>query len=146
VIISTISVLSKLSHLPSDFSAFYLHYPAIAGIMAARTFSALLAVSATAVAQQTTWGSVVFTYHGEKTPTLNNGPYNLSPLGASQLYLAGQAIRERYISPPNNGSVITDPAPINGISKDAIDNSQLDILSTDDEFISASGLAFMQGQ
>ena len=113
--------------------------------MAARTFAALLAVSATTFAEQTTWGSVVFTYHGEKTPEFNNGPYNLSPLGASQLYLAGQAVRERYVSPPDNASLIT-AAPINGISEYAIDNAQLEILSTDDEFISTSGLAFMQGQ
>jgi hypothetical protein len=58
---------------------------------------------------------------------------------------AGSFLRNRNINPPANGSELSAPAPINGISVQSIDNSQLYVLSTDDEFISGSALAFMQG-
>jgi hypothetical protein len=117
--------------------------------MASLILTAILALSAAVSAQtndQITWASVVFTYHGEKVPTLlSNGPLNLTPLGANQLLGAGSIIRSRYISAIGNDSEITTPAPILGISVNSIDNSQLYILSTDDEYISSSALAFMQG-
>ncbi|KAF4633022.1 hypothetical protein G7Y89_g5097 [Cudoniella acicularis] len=94
---------------------------------------------------QTTWAAVVFTFHGEQIPSLHDGPYNLTPLGANQLLNAGQVIRDRYISAPVNGSEITIAMPINGLSSDEIDNSQMEVLSTNDEYISGSALAFMQG-
>ncbi|RDL37311.1 Uncharacterized protein BP5553_04744 [Venustampulla echinocandica] len=112
--------------------------------------TAFLSLSATASAatsgnqNQVTWASVVFTYHGEKIPFFHQSPYNLTPLGANQLLQAGQAVRSRYISPPTNGSQ-ADAKPINGISMNGIENSQMDILSTSDEYVSASALAFMQG-
>lgn len=82
----------------------------------------LLGVASTASAQsttasnegQTTWGTVVYTFHGEKTPDLAYSGYNLSPLGANQLLQAGSVIRDRYVAPPDNGTNITNAAPING--------------------------------
>jgi hypothetical protein len=109
--------------------------------------TALLALSATVAAQdnvQITWAAVVFAHYGEKIPDVTSGPYDLTPNGAQQMYNAGQVIRERYINPPSNGTELTTAAVINGLSPAAIDNSQLYILSTDDEFVSASALAFMQ--
>ncbi len=114
--------------------------------MALFHLAALLGLSSTALAQpQIVWASVVYAYYGEKTPSLTNGPYNLSPLGANQMLQAGSFLRNRNINPPANGSELSAPAPINGISVQSIDNSQLYVLSTDDEFISGSALAFMQG-
>lgn len=109
--------------------------------------TALLALSATTFAQssQITWASFVYTFYGEKIPSLTSGPYNLTPLGANQLLDAGSLIRSRYISAPSNGSQLTTAEPINGISVNDIDNSQLYSLSTDDEFISSSAMAFFQG-
>jgi hypothetical protein len=109
--------------------------------------SLLLALSATStLAQdQITWGSVIFTYHGEKTPFLSRGSHHLTPLGATQLHDAGSAIRSRYVSKPENSSSITEFMPIKGISRDTIQNSQLDVLALDDEYQAASALAFMQG-
>lgn len=104
-------------------------------------------LSATASAQSTEqviWSAVTYTYHGEKTPALFPGPYDLTPLGANQLFQAGELIRDRYISTPANGSNVTEAANINGISVNAIDNSQLLVLSTDDTWVSASAMAFMQ--
>lgn len=111
----------------------------------------LLGLAATTALAQSTeelvWASVVYTFHGEKTPSLTNpyGPYNLSPLGANQLLAAGSLIRSRNIAPPANGSQLTAAAVISGLSVNAIDNSQLNALSTDDEYSSSSAVAFFQG-
>lgn len=85
-----------------------------------------------------TWASVSFIYHGEKTPSLHTSPYNLTPLGATQLYSQGQHLRERYIN-GTTGSVI------NGMTASVLDNSQIYMLGMDDNFVSASAMAFMQG-
>ncbi|CZR52153.1 uncharacterized protein PAC_02030 [Phialocephala subalpina] len=110
-------------------------------------FTALLSLSATTLAQttQVTWAAVAFTYHGEKIPDLHSSPYYLTPYGANQLLNAGQVVRERYISPPTNGSLQTSSAVVNGIETVAIDNSQLYILAPDDTPTSQSAIAFMQG-
>lgn len=114
--------------------------------MALLYLTALLGLSTTALAQsEIVWGSVIYTYYGEKTPSLTSGPYNLSPLGATQMLQAGSFIRSRNIDPPTNSSNLGAPAPIHNISPQSIDNSQLFALSTDDEFISGSAMAFFQG-
>lgn len=51
-------------------------------------------------------------------------------------------MRNRYISDVDNAT--DDQAPINGISPTAIRNSQLSVMGTDDSFVSASAMAFMQ--
>lgn len=109
--------------------------------------TALLGLSTPALSQssQIVWASVVYTFYGEKTPSLTSGPYNLSPLGANQSLNAGALLRQRYLSSSGNASQLTTSAPINGISASDIENSQLSALSNDDEFISSSALAFFQG-
>ena len=108
--------------------------------------AALLGLTTTALAQsQIVWSSVIFAFYGEKVPSLTSGPYNLSPLGANQMLNAGSLIRSRNIDPATNASQLSIPAPINGISANAIDNSQIFALSTDDEFVSGSAMAFFQG-
>lgn len=113
--------------------------------MASRSYLSILALASSAIAStnnQITWGTVSFTYHGEKSPDFASAGYTLSPLGANQLLLAGQTMRQRYVSSSTN---LSTEAPISGLSVADIDNSQIEILSTDDEFVSASALAFMQG-
>jgi hypothetical protein len=106
--------------------------------------TALFALSATALAEeQVVWSAVTYTYHGEKTPDLFAGPYDLTPVGATQLYEVGQLYRERYITGAANSS-LTNASPIYGLNTYAIDNSQLQIMATDDPWISASAMAFMQ--
>jgi hypothetical protein len=118
-------------------------------IMSPILLTALLALSAAVTAQestvQITWAAVVFAHYGEKIPDATPGPYELTPYGANQMYNAGQIIQGRYIWPlPNKTAGITSSERINGLSPTEIDNSQLYILSTDEEFVSASALAFMQ--
>lgn len=106
----------------------------------------LLGGSLAATAESlTTWAAVNFIYHGEKTPDISpsSSAYSLTTIGAHQLVAAGSAIRNRYVS--GNASSITQAFPINGLNAYAIDNSQLFMLATDDEFVAASAQAFMQG-
>jgi hypothetical protein len=110
-----------------------------------------LSLVASAFAQSTStsatyWSAITFTYHGEKVPSLSSTDYSLTPLGAYQLYAAGQLIRARYVDPSLNASdIFTFSAPINGLSTNMIANSQLYVLGTDDEYVSGSAMAFMQG-
>lgn len=94
-------------------------------------------------AGQITWGSVVFTYHGEAQPILAYNPPILTEVGAQQAYSAATAIRTRYIS--GNGSDVTQTYPIVGLNRDIIDNGQLYIASPEDSVNSHNALAFMQG-
>ncbi|KAM3066052.1 hypothetical protein ACMFMG_010610 [Clarireedia jacksonii] len=107
----------------------------------------LLSLSAFVGADDTipiTWSSIVYTYHGEKTPDIRNSiTPSLTPLGGQQLYSAGSVIRDRYLS--SNDTQLTLGLPINGLSTSTIDNSQMQILSTSDGYVVASAQAFMQG-
>jgi hypothetical protein len=91
---------------------------------------------------QTTWGSVVISCHGERTPLVSRTP-KLTAVGAEQALQAGSIIRTRFISGPN--TKITQSFPINGISANIIDNTQLYLLATDSDYIAASAQAFMRG-
>lgn len=103
----------------------------------------LFAKLAASQAQQTTWGAVVMSLYGERTPSIVDAFPSLTPLGAQQALSAGSAIRTRYIKGP--GTNVTNSYPISSISIDAIDNTQLYLLSANDDYIAASAQAFMQG-
>lgn len=68
---------------------------------------------------------------------------NLTPLGARQALAAGSTIRTRFVEGP--GDNITDTYTISGIPSNIINNSELSIWSTDDDYTAASAQAFMQG-
>ncbi|PQE16244.1 histidine acid phosphatase protein [Rutstroemia sp. NJR-2017a WRK4] len=82
----------------------------------------LLSLSAFVRADTTvpvTWSSIVYAYHGEKTPDMPNSTTPiLTSLGAQQLYSAGSVIRDRYLT--SNGTQLTLGLPINGLSTSAI--------------------------
>lgn len=105
----------------------------------------VLSVPWTVAQEQITWGSIVFAYHGEKSPFLQTSNPRITPFGANQAYDAGSTIRARYLKPPENGTSLTDFHPILGISTSAIVNSQLDIMTTDETYLAGSATAFMQG-
>ncbi|ESZ92838.1 hypothetical protein SBOR_6775 [Sclerotinia borealis F-4128] len=91
-----------------------------------------------------TWSSIVYTYHGEITPTLVNAtPPVLTPLGASQLYNSGSIIRDRYLN--SSATELTLGLPINDLSDQYIINNQLQVWSTSGEYMIGSVQAFMQG-
>lgn len=92
---------------------------------------------------QVTWAAVTYSYHGEKIPSISSSSYALTPVGAHQSYSAGSVIRSRYVS--GSGSNVTGAYPINGLNAQAIDNSQLFMLASQDEYVANSATAFVQG-
>lgn len=98
------------------------------------------------------WSSVGWILHGERTPYYSKNPDNppsLTTMGAQQMFSQGSMLRARYLDDgtsdqPDKEAGI-DRESIVGIQKNAIYNSQIDIISTTDSFIFGSALAFMQG-
>ena len=87
------------------------------------------------------WSSVIFTRYGDRTPYVWNTTGILTPLGANQLYDAGDRFRERYLlSTSQNGGT-----GIQGMSTTALDNDQMSIVSLSDQIVITSAQAFMQG-
>ena len=92
---------------------------------------------------ETIWSSVIYTYHGDRTPLVWPVQNVLTSLGAQQLYAAGSFFRQRYLTEPQDGAK-SGPA-INDISTDALNNIEIFVMSTIDQYKGASALAFMQG-
>ncbi|CAJ2512018.1 Uu.00g076430.m01.CDS01 [Anthostomella pinea] len=97
---------------------------------------------------ETVRSSFAYILYGERTPLRGNTAPSLTPLGGQQLYTQGSVFRARYLS---NGSLseddsrVTTASPVIGLEENAIDNSQLSIYSSTDEYVFGSALAFMQG-
>jgi Histidine phosphatase superfamily (branch 2) len=107
------------------------------------SLSAKCVTSQETIIQEQLLSSVIFTTYGDRTPFILPIDPTLTPLGASQLYNVGSAFRNRYISSENGSNV--DSTAIMGISPYVLDNSEIAILSTQDQYIVASASAFMQG-
>lgn len=95
------------------------------------------------------WAAVALINHGERTPAIGGLETILTPLGAQQMWKQGRAFRSRYLGADGGSKVLqtntTRAAPIQNLAKDAIDNSQLTILSQTDEWVAGGALAFLQG-
>ncbi|OJD16367.1 hypothetical protein AJ78_03466 [Emergomyces pasteurianus Ep9510] len=93
--------------------------------------------------QEKIWSSVVYTIYGDSTPQALPYSQTLTPWGAQQLVGVGSAFRSRYLGndrqPENPGT------RIGGISPVTLVHDELTILSTADQYVSASAQAFMQG-
>ncbi|PHH89276.1 hypothetical protein CDD83_6362 [Cordyceps sp. RAO-2017] len=88
------------------------------------------------------WAAIAYISHGERTPAMSDLQAVLTPEGAQQMWRQGAAFRTRYLTRTGNG---TDMAPIQDIAVNAIDNSQLTVLSRTNEWVAAGAMAFMQG-
>ena len=93
--------------------------------------------------------AIAFVNHGEKTPLLGGRDEVLTPEGAQQMRSQGNAFRARYL---NSTAGLRDAAieaigsaPIYGIQADAIDNGEVDVVSTEDPWVVGGATAFMQG-
>ncbi|EXJ94359.1 hypothetical protein A1O1_02753 [Capronia coronata CBS 617.96] len=82
----------------------------------------------------------IYTLHGDRTPLVLSTSPTLTPLGAQQLYEAGNRVRQTYVTPNANGSIT-----IHGISPYQLEYDQLTVLSTSDQYVFASAQAFLQG-
>lgn len=97
---------------------------------------------------ETVWASVAYLYHGDRTPLLGKTPPALTPLGAQQMYAQGSAFRARYLKSDepltSEEFLITTKAPIFDIEEHAIDNTMLTVVTNQDQYVTASALAFLQ--
>lgn len=114
-------------------------------VLSAAILALLAGTSSAQAVDEHIWSSVAWILHGERTPLW--GPYNepaLTPWGAQQMFAQGSLLRARYLDQDENESN-TVYAPLVGIERNAIDNSQLNILTGTDQFMAASAQAFAQG-
>ncbi|GBF61964.1 hypothetical protein TMEN_4487 [Trichophyton mentagrophytes] len=89
-----------------------------------------------------TWGSVIFTRHGETVPLGAVGAHTLTPVGAQQLIGAGRVFRQRYITPHRNPNLSF--FNVNGLSP-VLNNDEIEVSSTPEPNVVSSAQAFMQG-
>ncbi|KAK2591091.1 hypothetical protein QQS21_011224 [Conoideocrella luteorostrata] len=92
--------------------------------------------------------AVAFVNHGETTPSQNGGRSILTPIGAQQMLRQGTAFRNRYLKGGyGNGTTpnSTEAAPIQSISIDTVDNTNLKIMAGTNSGLVNSATAFMQG-
>ncbi|KAI1106421.1 phosphoglycerate mutase-like protein [Jackrogersella minutella] len=123
--------------------------------MASRSVKALAAVLTLVSetwaqsANETVWSSFAYLQYGERTPLQGTLAPGLTPLGAQQLYTQGSLFRARYLSSNSSlsdeNNTMTTNSPINGIEQAALDNSQLAMYSTTDDYVVGGALAFLQG-
>ena len=95
------------------------------------------------VLREQIWGTVIFTRYGDRTPYILPETPTLTPLGAQQLFNVGSTFRNRYVTPPTSAFNVN--TAISGISEFQLNNDQVTLESTSDQFIAASAQAFMQG-
>ena len=88
------------------------------------------------------YSTVIINYHGDRTPLILPIQNMLTSLGAKQLESAGSFFRQRYIAAPQGNQ--ESNTLIDGIRND-LDNTQVNILSTLEQYAVASAQAFMQG-
>jgi hypothetical protein len=116
-----------------------------------RNLIALLAACAIpARAAETVWAAFAYLNNGERIPLYGpgTGQGSLTTVGAQQLFSQGALLRTRWLTnstQTGETSNATSNAPIVDIESSAIDNSQLSIFSTRDDYITAGALSFMQG-
>ncbi|KAK7513669.1 histidine phosphatase superfamily [Phyllosticta citriasiana] len=90
--------------------------------------------------------AVIFTRTGERTPLLQtSGPASLTPWGAQQAHDQGNFFRQLYVSGETNEGDATGPRAIVDLSKDALKNDQIFVLSPENDYATATAMAFMQG-
>lgn len=92
-------------------------------------------------------GAVVFTRTGERTPLLqSSGPAKLTPWGAQQAHDQGNFFRQVYVmgQKPEDDST-PNARPIIDLSKDALKNQELYVLTPENDYATATAQAFIQG-
>lgn len=106
----------------------------------------LLALSSVVVAQtglkQQVLSTFIYTNYGDRTPFVFSTPATLTPLGAHQLFEAGAKVRQRYVTPIEGDSDVTT---IVGISPFQLQYDQLTVLASQEQYVTGSAQAFLQG-
>ncbi|OOF97115.1 hypothetical protein ASPCADRAFT_505535 [Aspergillus carbonarius ITEM 5010] len=89
------------------------------------------------------WAVFAYTLYGDRVPTALPRPNILTPYGANGLYAAGSAFRDRYVA--IHSTDVSPSTRIESISSYALEDEDLNILTTTDPSVIASAQAFMQG-
>lgn len=108
----------------------------------------LVSGSSAQVVVEDIWSAVAYLCHGEHTPSEDSDSPSLTPLGAQQMHAQGTRFRARYLEGSDVTSdrdEFTTTGIIEGIAAMAIDNTQLSITTTGDQYTSAGALSFIQG-
>ncbi len=95
------------------------------------------------VLKQQVLNTFIYTRYGDRTPVVLSSSPTLTPLGAQQLFEAGTKIRDRYVAPSDGN--YTSTSTIYGVSANQLVYNQIKTLSTSDQYVAASALAFLQG-
>lgn len=102
-------------------------------------------------ATETVWSAFAYVLNGERTPMQGLGPSHgtLTSLGAQQMYSQGSLLATRWLTNLSlsaaGDSNVTTNAQIVDLERNAIDNSQIWIASSRDDYIATGALAFVQG-
>ncbi|RAL14033.1 uncharacterized protein BO97DRAFT_412823 [Aspergillus homomorphus CBS 101889] len=110
--------------------------------LAATVLQTTTPVSAQTLKEQV-WAVFAYTLHGDSIPTALPRESVVTPYGASELYAAGSAFRDRYIA--INSADVSPSTRIERISSYVLADEDIDILTTTDASVIASAQAFMQG-
>jgi Histidine phosphatase superfamily (branch 2) len=105
---------------------------------------AITAARAQTVLKPEVLSSFIYTMYGDRTPFVLPQDPVLTPLGARQLYNAGSNFRARYITATTDTGDDGD-ATIRNISPYQLVPGEITVLSTDDQYVTASAQAFVQG-
>ncbi len=117
-------------------------------MVSSRSLVLALIVATTAPASAadiTVWSAIAFINNGERTPLVGPTSPELTPLGAQQLYAQGATFRARYVRDGLGNDSVAARLPVHGIEPNALDTSQITVLSTDDSFVAIGAQAFLQG-
>ncbi|KAK3397146.1 histidine phosphatase superfamily [Sordaria brevicollis] len=100
--------------------------------------------------EERVWSSVAWVMHGDRTPLgVPGSPPTLTPHGAQQMLARGSVLRNRYIVAPLEPASFDFSkligARLVGLSTNAIDNTQLDVVAAAESYNFHSALALMQG-
>ncbi|KAK5078121.1 hypothetical protein LTR64_003474 [Lithohypha guttulata] len=87
--------------------------------------------------------SFVFSRHGDRTPLYTSNASILTPYGAQQMSIAGSNFRRRYLSTIFEDS--QDNTVIRDISHYSPNVNEVTVYSIDNQYVTASAQAFMQG-
>ena len=96
------------------------------------------------------WSSVAWVLHGDRSPLgVPGNPPSLTPLGAQQALSRGKVLRNRYLVLPREPDSFDVSkligAKLVGLNTNAIDNTQLDVITGPGSYNFHSALALMQG-
>ncbi|PYH44508.1 uncharacterized protein BP01DRAFT_416442 [Aspergillus saccharolyticus JOP 1030-1] len=110
--------------------------------LAAAVLQTTAPVSAESLKEQV-WAVFAYTLHGDSVPAALPRESVVTPYGASELYAAGSAFRDRYVA--IHSTDVSPSTRIERISSYVLADEDIKVLTTTDASVIGSAQAFMQG-